>query len=112
MNKQELSAMMGDNQYMTINYNCCDCSKSNTISAERTSETEIKVSGGALFKPPEKWQQTELLIKCPACFEKDNLFYQETEVYSRVVGYLRPVKQWNGAKKTEFYKRKNFNGGA
>ncbi len=32
----------------------------------------------------------------------------ETEVYSRVVGYLRPVKQWNNGKQTEFCMRKNF----
>ncbi|MFH1154091.1 MAG: ribonucleoside triphosphate reductase [Pseudomonadota bacterium] len=32
----------------------------------------------------------------------------ETEVYSRVVGYLRPVKQWNGGKQTEFCMRKTY----
>ena len=32
----------------------------------------------------------------------------ETEVYSRVVGYLRPVKQWNSGKQTEFCMRKTF----
>jgi ribonucleoside-triphosphate reductase len=39
---------------------------------------------------------------CPKCGE-------ETEVYSRVVGYLRPVQQWNNGKLTEFEKRKVFN---
>jgi len=33
---------------------------------------------------------------------------QETEIYSRVVGYLRPVKQWNNGKQAEFEKRKTF----
>lgn len=33
----------------------------------------------------------------------------DTEVYSRVVGYLRPVKQWNEGKQAEFSMRKNFN---
>jgi len=33
---------------------------------------------------------------------------QETEVYSRVVGYLRPVKQWNNGKQAEFGMRKTF----
>jgi hypothetical protein len=32
----------------------------------------------------------------------------ETEVYSRVVGYFRPVKQWNIGKKAEFFNRKTF----
>ncbi|HDN97845.1 MAG TPA: ribonucleoside triphosphate reductase [bacterium] len=39
--------------------------------------------------------------KCPKCG-------RETEVYSRVVGYLRPVSQWNKGKKAEFAYRKNF----
>jgi ribonucleoside-triphosphate reductase len=33
---------------------------------------------------------------------------QETEVYSRVVGYLRPVKQWNNGKQAEYSDRKLF----
>ncbi len=32
----------------------------------------------------------------------------ECEVYSRVVGYLRPVKQWNKGKKEEFQERKTY----
>jgi len=32
----------------------------------------------------------------------------ECEVYSRVVGYLRPVKQWNKGKQQEFSDRKMF----
>ena len=39
--------------------------------------------------------------RCPDC-------NSETEVYSRVVGYLRPVKQWNPGKQAEFGLRKNF----
>ena len=30
------------------------------------------------------------------------------EVYSRVVGYLRPVDQWNKGKQQEFFQRKTF----
>jgi ribonucleoside-triphosphate reductase len=33
---------------------------------------------------------------------------QETEVYSRVVGYLRPVKQWNNGKQAEYGDRKLY----
>ena len=32
----------------------------------------------------------------------------ETEIYARVVGYLRPVKQWNAGKRAEFDMRKTF----
>lgn len=30
------------------------------------------------------------------------------EVYSRIVGYLRPVEQWNDGKQEEFENRVNF----
>ena len=30
------------------------------------------------------------------------------EIYSRVVGYLRPVQQWNEGKAQEFKDRTNF----
>jgi anaerobic ribonucleoside-triphosphate reductase len=33
---------------------------------------------------------------------------QETEIYSRVVGYLRPIKQWNPGKQAEFNMRKTY----
>ena len=39
--------------------------------------------------------------KCPSCGDG-------CEVYSRVVGYLRPVNQWNKGKKEEFKLRKTF----
>lgn len=32
----------------------------------------------------------------------------KTEVYSRVVGYLRPVAQWNKGKKAEWSERRTF----
>ncbi len=40
-------------------------------------------------------------FKCPKCGS-------DCEVFSRVVGYIRPVKQWNEGKKTEFKTRKTF----
>jgi len=39
---------------------------------------------------------------CPDCREA-------CEIYSRVVGYLRPVKQWNKGKQEEFSMRKVYN---
>ena len=38
---------------------------------------------------------------CPDCSES-------TEIYSRVVGYMRPVKQWNEGKRTEFSERRHY----
>jgi len=33
---------------------------------------------------------------------------QRTEVYSRVVGYFRPIAQWNKGKQEEFKVRKEY----
>jgi len=33
---------------------------------------------------------------------------QRAEVYSRIVGYLRPVEQWNDGKQAEFADRKTY----
>jgi len=30
------------------------------------------------------------------------------EIYSRVVGYIRPINQWNEGKRAEFDDRKEF----
>ena len=53
---------------------------------------------------------TGTYIKCKKCHEKDPVLrnFQETEVYSRVVGYIRPVKQWNKGKQTEYKDRTEF----
>ena len=42
-------------------------------------------------------------FECPKCTIK-----QPCEVYSRIVGYLRPVTQWNKGKQEEFRQRKEF----
>ena len=42
-------------------------------------------------------------FECPKCTIK-----QPCEVYSRIVGYLRPVNQWNEGKKQEFKERKEY----
>ncbi len=39
---------------------------------------------------------------CPKCGK-------ETEVYSRITGYYRPVKNWNAGKTEEFKERKTYN---
>jgi len=40
-------------------------------------------------------------FKCPECGE-------DCEVFTRIVGYIRPVKQWNEGKKAEYEMRKTF----
>lgn len=33
---------------------------------------------------------------------------QRTEIYSRIVGYIRPISQWNPGKQSEYKDRKVF----
>ncbi|MFH1774507.1 MAG: ribonucleoside triphosphate reductase [Methanobacteriota archaeon] len=40
-------------------------------------------------------------LRCPECGS-------ETEIYSRIVGYFRPVKNWNRGKKEEFRERLEY----
>ena len=41
--------------------------------------------------------QTQATLKIP------------TEIYSRIVGYFRPVQNWNEGKKQEFCERRYYN---
>lgn len=51
----------------------------------------------------EQTQETETQI-----LEKHESERTKCEVYSRIVGYLRPVSQWNEGKKAEFYDRVTY----
>ena len=42
-------------------------------------------------------------FECPKCTVK-----QPCEVYSRVVGYLRPINQWHTGKQQEFSERVEY----
>jgi anaerobic ribonucleoside-triphosphate reductase len=88
-------------------YQCHDCKK----------ELEIKdgeiVDGLFLVYEDEKSNGVKVKInitKCSDCFKKNPALtnFRECEVYSRVVGYLRPVQQWNKGKQAEFMDRKVY----
>jgi ribonucleoside-triphosphate reductase len=50
------------------------------------------------------------IFKCNDCYGKNKSLadFRECEVYSRIVGYLRPVSQWNKGKKQEYGERKEY----
>jgi anaerobic ribonucleoside-triphosphate reductase len=81
----------------------CECSVEITATAK---EDGIHIEGGGIYEPEQK----RFFLKCNSCFQKNSILkkYQPCEVYSRVVGYLRPVAQWNDAKQSEFKDRKLF----
>jgi len=84
---------------------CHDCDVRVQVLCTVNDKNEIVIEGGAAYKPRER-----VYLKCDECFVKAPILtsYQECEVYSRVVGYLRPVGQWNKGKKAEYEDRKEF----
>jgi anaerobic ribonucleoside-triphosphate reductase len=51
-----------------------------------------------------------VIVKCKKCHQKDPALrnFQKTEVYSRIVGYIRPIEQWNNGKREEYADRKEY----
>jgi len=81
---------------------CHDCEK----------EIEIKgkdIKNGVMLVYDNNGKKIKV-FKCNECFKKNPSLtnFKECEVYSRVVGYLRPVKQWNTGKQQEYKERKDF----
>lgn len=89
---------------------CChDCGIPVESKAELREDDAIVVSGGAVFKIKQGIED-RYYFKCDLCYAKDKVLhdFQICEVYSRVVGYLRPIQQWNKGKKAEYEMRKVF----
>jgi len=90
---------------------CHDCGEKVCVEVEMDAEGKITARGGALYLLDNvpQGQQKEFL-KCDACYKKDSTLrnFRECEVYSRVVGFLRPVKAWNAGKQEEYKLRRNF----
>ncbi len=77
-------------------------------------EKEIKISGkeiknGLLLSYEDNGEKIKV-FKCNDCFKKNPGLtnFRKCEVYSRVVGYLRPLQQWNVGKKQEYQERKEY----
>ncbi|MCX6764943.1 MAG: hypothetical protein NT148_00145, partial [Candidatus Nealsonbacteria bacterium] len=78
---------------------CRDCGQ------ELKVENDKIINGFALVYD-DKGEKIKT-FKCIDCFNKNPAlcFFKKCEVYSRVVGYLRPVTQWNTGKKEEYKDR-------
>lgn len=100
---QELSDKIGDHQHARVHVTCMDCGERFDICLERIGPEQIEIKNGAIGK-----RDCEHLFKCQACWEKNKSFGRECDVYSRVVGYLRPVTAWNAGKQEEYKMRKVF----
>lgn len=85
--------------------NCRDCDKE--IKATEDEQTkELVLDGGKLLKYKHNGEDLHA-YKCDECYAKDPSLtnFQKCEVYSRVVGYIRPVQQWNKGKQAEYADR-------
>ena len=87
---------------------CHDCGKETTVVAIQHTD-DVSIFGGAVYSPKIE-NKTEFFLKCPECLRKDPVLrkYQPNEIYSRVVGYMRPVSSWNEAKRSEFKMRQAY----
>jgi len=83
--------------------NCHDCQKELTIQEEELQD-------GAVMLNYDNKGEKITIFKCQDCFKQSQELknYQPCEVYSRIVGYLRPVQQWNKGKKEEYGSREKF----
>ena len=108
MNIEDLKADIekGDFIYRGL---CHDCKTHVEVTAKLTEEGVIEIEGGSVYKVKEGIESI-YFFKCADCFKKDKTLrnFRNTEVYSRVVGYLRPTQQWNKGKKAEYDMRKEF----
>lgn len=89
---------------------CHDCGAHVEVTATLREDGAIVIGGtGSVYKI-RQGVEDRYYFKCNSCFKKDKTLrnYQNCEVYSRAVGYLRPVQQWNAGKKEEFKTRKLF----
>lgn len=108
MKIETLRNMLHAKTPLNFDGNCCCCGNATTVTAS-IDDTEITISGGSVFTPPSEWNCPDAyLIKCQPCWERDPQFYPKTEVYSRSVGYYRPISQWNPGKQAEFRSREMF----
>ena len=81
---------------------CHDCGK------------EIKVNGeeieNGVYLIYDNAGEKINIMKCNDCYAKNPALtnFRKCEVYSRVVGYIRPVQQWHKGKQQEYGERKEF----
>jgi len=114
MTKEDLQLFFNDSPSPNIEFcgTCHDCKNPVAVKAAMAEDGEVTVSDGALYYPQTGATQGDkkLFLKCAACFKQNPTLkdYQPCDVYSRVVGYLRPVSDWNEGKQDEFKLRSTY----
>ena len=95
--KEFLNNLLGKDGDIELSGSCHDCK-------EPVSGLAIR-DGSNITTTIPFWHIEDVgaFTKCDACYDNNpNLTnFQPTEVFSRVCGYVRPVKQYNPGKKAE-----------
>ena len=86
---------------------CHDCKDRVDVKADVAEDGKLTISGGAVYYSGEP---RDLYLKCEKCYANNSELrdFQPCLVYSRVVGFYRPVGDWNAGKQEEFKARKLF----
>ena len=114
MNKEDLQKFFDKSTSPKIGFKgfCHDCGHEMAIKVDMATDGKVTIEGGALYYPQVGPTQNDkkLFLKCAACFKQNPTLkdYQPCDVYSRVVGYLRPVSDWNEGKQDEFKLRSTY----
>lgn len=102
--KEFLKQLLDTDSAVTLNGHCHDC--------------KCEVNGTAYHDDKGYWtdipfwffEEAGPFCKCESCYEVEPRLtnYQPIEVFTRTVGYIRPVKQFNPGKKAEWKDRVFF----
>lgn len=93
-----------------VKYNIChDCGNKIDINGDEIQNGVFLVYDLPRGKAGNAGEKINIL-KCKECYSKNKALanFQECEVYSRVVGYIRPVQQWHKGKRQEYGEREEF----
>lgn len=106
MKLSEIEAMFFKEQTNELEWvGTCHCCKKDVLVEAINSPEGITILGGAIYR-----NEVGDFLKCESCYSIDPVLknYQPCDCYSRVVGYMRPVSNWNDAKQEEFKMRKEY----
>lgn len=113
--KAYLEEVLKQQETVDLEFSCHDCGKPVRVQASRDSEgialqPQDEARG---YYPTLSTGQKEYFTKCRDCFAWDPelRFFNPAEVYTRVVGYYRPVGAFNQGKKQEYSERKLYETG-
>lgn len=89
----------------------CRCPVRVTYSADEIGGRLDPCDGAMGYYPTLNDSKKEFFVKCADCYasQPELRNFNPIEVYTRVIGYYRPVSSFNRGKKKEYSQRVNYN---